>query len=116
MIRRSVSSCDSPGPREPMPPLGAREVCPEARQARQLVLELGELHLEAAFVGARVLGEDVEDQPAAVEDLDAEQALEGLLLAGDSSSSATSIVKPVSVLAASSSSALPLPTYQFGSM
>ena len=35
--------------------------------------------------------------------------------AGDSSSSATSRSKPVSRLAATSSSALPLPTYQFGS-
>ena len=60
---------------------GPRQVGPEARQARQLVLELGELDLEAALVGLRVEGEDVEDQPAAVDDLDLEQALERLLLA-----------------------------------
>ena len=61
---------------------GPREVGPQARQARQLVFELGELDLEAALVGLGVQGEDVEDQPAAVDDLDVEQALERLLLAG----------------------------------
>ena len=61
---------------------GPRQVGPEPRQARQLVLELGELDLEAALVGLGVEGEDVEDQPAAVDDLDVEQALERLLLAG----------------------------------
>ena len=60
--------------------LGPREVGPEPRQARQLVLELGELDLEAALVGPGVLGEDVEDQPAAVDDLDLDQLLERLLL------------------------------------
>ena len=59
---------------------GPRQVRPQPGQARQLVLELGELDLEPALVGLRVLGEDVEDQPAAVDDLDVEQALEGLLL------------------------------------
>ena len=53
---------------------------PQARQARQLVLELRELDLEPALVGLGVEGEDVEDQPAAVDDLDVEQALEALLL------------------------------------
>ena len=54
---------------------------PEPGQARQLVLELGELDLEPALVGLGVEGEDVEDQPAPVDDLDVEQALQGLLLA-----------------------------------
>ena len=62
------------------PALGAREVGPQPGEARQLVLELGELHLEAALVGLRVEGEDVEDQPAAVDDLDLEQLLERALL------------------------------------
>ena len=62
--------------------LRAREVRPQPRQARQLVLELRQLDLEAALVGPRVLGKDVEDQPAAVEHLDAEQALQRLLLVG----------------------------------
>ena len=61
---------------------GAREVGPQAGQARQLVLELGQLHLEAALVGLGVLGEDVQDQAAAVEDLDLEQLLQGALLIG----------------------------------
>ena len=59
----------------------ARQVRPHAGQPRQLVLELGELHLEPALVGLRVLGEDVEDQPAAVDDLDLQQLLERALLA-----------------------------------
>ena len=60
--------------------LGAREVGPQLRQPRELVLELRELHLEPALVGPGVLGEDVEDQPAAVDDLDLDEVLEGLLL------------------------------------
>ena len=99
MTRRSVSSCVSPGTARADAALGAREVRPQARQARQLVLELGQLDLEAAFVGPRVLGEDVEDQAAPIEHLDAQQALERLLLVGLSSSSAMSSVKPVSCLA-----------------
>ena len=67
-------------------------------------------------MGPRVLGEDVEDQPAAVDDLDLEQRLERSSAgSGESSSSATSRSKPVSFFAWSSSSALPLPTYQLGS-
>ena len=62
------------------PALGPRQVGPQPGQARQLVLELGELDLEPAFVGLGVQGEDVEDQPAAVDDLDVEQLLERLLL------------------------------------
>jgi hypothetical protein len=60
---------------------GPRQVGPEAGQPRQLVLELGELDLQPPLVGLGMLGEDVEDQPAAVDDLDVQQALEGLLLA-----------------------------------
>ena len=56
------------------PALGPRQVGPQPGQPRQLVLELGELDLEAALVGLRVQREDVEDQPAAVDDLDVEQA------------------------------------------
>ena len=47
------------------------EACPHAGQAWQQVLVLGELHLELSFARVRVLGEDVEDQPGAVDDADA---------------------------------------------
>ncbi len=62
------------------PALGPRQVGPQLGQARQLVLELGQLDLEAALVGLGVEREDVEDQPAAIDDLDVEQALERPLL------------------------------------
>ena len=66
----------------PDPAAGPAQVGPQAGQARQLVLELGQLHLEPAFVGLGVQGEDVEDQAAAVDDLDVEELLEGALLRG----------------------------------
>ena len=59
---------------------GAREVRPHACQAWQLVLELRQFHLEPTLVGLRVLGEDVEDEAAAVQHLDREQLLERALL------------------------------------
>ena len=61
---------------------GPRQVGPQLRQARELILELGELHLQPSLVGLGVHGEDVEDQPAAVDDLDLEQLLECALLRG----------------------------------
>ena len=80
--------------------LRARQVRPQPRQARQLVLELGQLDLQAALVRARVLGKDVEDQAAPIEHLDAEQALQRTSAGwAEISSSATSSVKPVSCLA-----------------
>ena len=62
------------------PAAGPRQVGPQLCQAWELILELGELDLEAPLVRLGVLGEDVEDEPAAVDDLDVEQALERLLL------------------------------------
>ena len=44
------------------------------------MLELGQLDLQLAFVGARPLGEDVEDQAHAIDDPAAELALEIALL------------------------------------
>jgi hypothetical protein len=70
------------GTPRPDPAAGPRQVGPQTREARQLVLELGELDLEAALVGLRVLGEDVEDEPAPVDHLDREQLLERPLLRG----------------------------------
>src|SRR6185295_19995429 len=60
--------------------LRAGEVRPQARQPWQLVFELRELDLEASFVGLRVEREDIEDQPAAVDDLDAQELFERPLL------------------------------------
>ena len=62
------------------PAAGPRQVGPQPGQAWQLVLELGQLDLETALVGLRVQREDVEDEPAAVDDLDVEQLLERTLL------------------------------------
>ena len=47
--RRSTSSCVSPGPRVADAAADAREVRPLARQARQQVLELRQLHLQLAL-------------------------------------------------------------------
>ena len=54
----------------------AGKVGPETGEAREDVLELGELDLHLAFAGAGALGEDVEDEGGAVEDLAVEEALE----------------------------------------
>src|SRR5438128_1705184 len=43
------------------------EVRPRAREARQHVLELRELHLRARFAAARAAREDVENQSAAID-------------------------------------------------
>ena len=50
----------------------AHEVAPHTGQPRQQVLVLRELDLELALARARPLGEDVEDEAGAVEDLDAQ--------------------------------------------
>jgi len=54
---------------------GARlplQMRPHADQARQQILVLRQLHLQAALLRLGALGEDVEDEPAAVEHLHAE--------------------------------------------
>ena len=51
-------------------------------QTREAVAELRQLHLHHALLAARVLGEDVEDQRDAVDDVDLEQLLEVALLRG----------------------------------
>ena len=84
--RRSVSIWDSPGPRVPMPP-SMRPAPRRSRwvqrpaHAREVVLELGELHLELALGRAGVVGEDVEDDRRAVDHRDVELLLEVALLA-----------------------------------
>ena len=52
-----------------------------ATQPRQEVLELGQLDLRLALPALRVLGEDVEDQGGAVDDLDLDDVLERAPLA-----------------------------------
>ena len=65
--------------------LVARQVRPHLLQARQRVFELGQLDLQPGLRRAGPRGEDVEDQLAAVEDLDAGRFLQVADLAGDRS-------------------------------
>ena len=51
-------------------------------QSREQVLQLRQLHLELAFAGAGVAGEDVEDELGAVEDAGVEFAFQVALLRG----------------------------------
>ena len=55
----------------------ALEVLPLPDEARQQVGELGQLDLELALHGARALGEDVEDERGAVDDLAARASRRG---------------------------------------
>src|SRR5690606_1882727 len=61
--------------------LAAHRLTPTA-QARQEVLELGELDLGLALAALGVLAEDVEDDRGAVDHLDLDDVLEGAALAG----------------------------------
>ena len=87
-----------------------------AAQARQPVAQLRELDLHRAFLARRVLGEDVEDQRDAVDDVDREHLLQVALLRGREL-----VVEDHDVdverfaRLARSSSALPLPMYVAGS-
>ena len=80
MIRRSVSSWLSPGPREPMPPW-VRDRCVHSRVRRGSWYSswASSTWRRPSWVWA-CEREDVEDQPAAVDDLDVEQLLERALL------------------------------------
>ena len=60
----------------------AGEVATPATEALLHVVELGELDLRLALLALRVLGEDVEDQRGAVDDLDLDLVLEVPELAG----------------------------------
>ena len=57
------------------------EVSPSAHEARGDVFQLRELHFELAFVAARALREDVEDEAVAIEHAAAGVLLEVALLA-----------------------------------
>ena len=50
----------------------AREVGPHARQARQQILELGQLDLQLGLVAARARREDIENDLGAIHDAHAE--------------------------------------------
>ncbi len=60
----------------------ALEVGPGAHQARTLVVEPGQLDLQLAFPRAGAAGEDLQDQPGAVDHLDLAGALQVALLHG----------------------------------
>ena len=60
----------------------AFQVGPCAHETRALVVEAGQLHLQAALGGAGAAGEDLQDQTGAVDDLDVPGALEIALLDG----------------------------------
>jgi hypothetical protein len=62
------------------PAAGARQVGPHPRQARQVVLERGELDLEPPLARLGVAREDVDDQRRSVEHLAVEQLLQAALL------------------------------------
>ena len=55
---------------------------PHAYEPGQQVAVLGQLHLEAALLRLGPLGEDVQNQPAAVQHLDAQQVRQHPLLGG----------------------------------
>ena len=58
------------------------ELLSTTAQTRQAIPELGELHLHHALLAVRMLGEDVEDQRDAIDDVAREQLLEVALLRG----------------------------------
>jgi hypothetical protein len=66
---------------DPATGLPGHRLTPTA-QARQEILQLGQLDLRLALPRLRVLGEDVEDQRGAVDDLDLDDVLQGAPLGG----------------------------------
>ena len=60
----------------------ALQVRPRAHEARALPGQLGEGDLEASFAALRPEGEDLEDEPGAIQDLDPEAVFQIALLAG----------------------------------
>src|SRR3990167_5859830 len=69
-----------PGTARPDPAAEAGEMAPAPGQARQEILELGQLDLKLAFVAPRPLGEDIEDQLAPVDHSKLELRLQITLL------------------------------------
>ena len=94
----------------------ALEVGPAAHQARGDVLELRELDFELAFVAARALREDVEDQSRAIEHAALDELFEIAFLRGRQRMIEQHHVGVRAAAAtARISSALPLPTKKRGS-
>ena len=56
------------------------KVGPGPHQAAALVVQMGEFHLQGAFLGAGALTEDIQDQAGAIDDLAAPGALQIALL------------------------------------
>ncbi len=114
-MRRSVSSCDSPGPREPMPPwVRDRWVHRRVRRGSWYSSWASSTWSRPSWVCAWSAKMSRISRLRSMT-LTPNSPSRVRCWAGDSSSSAMSTSKPVSRLADSSSSALPLPTYQFGS-
>ena len=115
MIRRSVSSWVSPGPREPMPPwVRERWVHSRVRRGSWYSSWASSTWSRPSWLRA-CWAKMSRISPLRSITLTPSRLSSAFCWAGDSSSSATSSVKPVSRFAGTSSSALPLPTYQLGS-
>src|SRR3990170_588415 len=115
MIRRSVSSCDSPGPRDPIPPwVRERWVQSRVRRGSWYSSWASSTWRRPSWVRAcRAKMSRISRLRSMTFTL--RRLSSDFCWPGDSSSSATRRSKRVSFLAATSSSALPFPTYQLGS-
>ena len=69
ILRRSVSSCVSPGTAGSDAAAKLRHGATAFGEAGQLVFELREFYLELAFAGLGMAGEDVEDELRTVDDV-----------------------------------------------
>ena len=88
---------------------GAAKVAPHLPQTRQGVFQLGQLHLQTGFDGARPRGENVENQLAAVEHFELGGLFQIADLAGDRSLSKMITSASVARTCSCSSWSLPLP-------
>src|SRR5690349_20933653 len=115
MIRRSVSSWLSPGPRVPIPP-PVRDRCVQRRVRRGSWYSswASSTWSRPSWVCACWAKMSRISRLRSMT-LTFRRPSSAFCWPGDSSSSAMRISKPVSLFACASSSALPLPTYQFGS-
>ncbi len=82
---------------------------PQPAHAREVVFELGELHLELALGGVGMVGEDVEDDRRPVDDRHADLLLEVALLPGQQLVVAGHEVGARPATSSFTSASLPLP-------